>query len=79
MASNLFDRLAELEVPPPPAQFDTQLHEKVNRSLVSSHLVDLFLRGFPWALGHFAKAFVGLLEFTVTGRYDASTNKRKHR
>jgi len=75
MASNLFDRLAELEVPPPPAQFDTQLHDRVNRSLVTSQILDLATHGLPWALGHFARALVGLILFTLTGSYETKDKK----
>jgi hypothetical protein len=77
MATDLFDRLAELEVPPPPDtdQFDRQLHERVNRSLVAGQLTDLVVGGLPWALVHFLRALVGLVTLTATGRYDA---KPKH-
>lgn len=74
---NLLDQLAELEVPPPPAQFDTQLHERVNRSLVKTQLVDLFVSGMPWAMLHFARAFVGLIAYTITGRYESPKKERR--
>ena len=75
--SDLLEQLADLEVPPPPAQFDRQLHERVNRSLVTSQLVDLLARGLPWALLHFARAVVGLVGFTLTGHYEAK--RKNHR
>ncbi len=31
MAPDLLEQLAQTEVPPPPATFDHQLHDKVNR------------------------------------------------
>jgi len=71
MAPDLFEQLANMEVPPPPAHFDAQLHDKVNRSLVASHLVDLVLSGFPWACGHFARALIGMICYTLTGRYES--------
>jgi hypothetical protein len=74
---NLLDQLADWEVPPPPVAFDDQLHERVNRSLVTSQLVDLFLGGLPWALLHFGRALTGLIAFTVTGRYE--TKEKNHR
>jgi hypothetical protein len=78
MASNLFERLAESEVPPPPARFDTQLHDRVNRTLIGTQLVDLILCGLPWACMQFARAVVGLIAFTLTGRYERdSKNKRR--
>jgi hypothetical protein len=77
MATNLFEQLAELEVPPPPVQFDKQLHERVNRSLVVSQMVDLAFKGFPWALLHFSRAFVGFITLTLIGRYDTNRQSRR--
>jgi hypothetical protein len=79
MATNLFERLAEMDVPPPPAQFDAQLHDRVNRSLVTWQLVDLLVRGMPWALGHFAQAMLGCVAFTLTGRYETKTKNGPRR
>jgi hypothetical protein len=45
----------------------------VNRSLVTWQLIDLLVRGMPWALGHFAQAVLGCLAFTLTGRYETKT------
>lgn len=77
MASDLFEQLAELEVPPPPAQFDDQLHERVNRSLVAGQMIDLLVRGLPFAIGHFARAVVGMVTFTIVGRYERKPKKRR--
>ena len=74
---NLLEKLAAWEVPPPPVQFDRQLHERVNRSLVVSQFVDLIVRGFPWALLHFARAFFGLVVFSVTGRYETKSKDQQ--
>jgi hypothetical protein len=76
MASDLFDRLAELDVPPPPAQFDHQLHERVNRSLIVGQMIDLVAGGIPFALVHFARAVLGLVTFTATGRYESNSKNR---
>jgi hypothetical protein len=78
MAPNLLEQLADLEVPPPPAQFDTQLHDKVNRALVITQFVDLFVSALPWALAQFGRALLGFVAFTVTGRYE-SKSKKQHR
>ena len=79
MATDFFEQLAELEVPPPPEaeQFDRQLHDRVNRSLVAGQLVDLATGGLPWAFIHFARALVGLVTLTLTGRYDTKTKHRR--
>ncbi len=77
MAPDLFDKLAEVEVPPPPSQFDNQLHDKVNRGLVITQFIDLFVVALPWALVHFFRAFLGLLAFSVTGRYGPASKRRR--
>jgi hypothetical protein len=74
---NLLERLADLEVPPPPVQFDRQLHQRVNRTLVVSQFVDLAASGLPWALLHFGRALIGLILFTVTGRYEKDPKERR--
>jgi hypothetical protein len=80
MTTDVFEQLAEVDVPPTPAQFDAQLHERVNRWLIVGHALDLLLRGLPFALLHFSRAAVGLVAYTLTGRYDADPkNKRRHR
>jgi len=79
MAIDLFDQLADLEIPPPPVQFDKQLHERVNRSLVTWQLVDLIVTGLPWALLHFGRAFVGFIAFTLTGRYETNTKNGRRK
>ena len=75
--ANLLEQLADLEVPPPPpsAQFDRQLHERVNRSLFIWQMVDLVVSGLPWAMLHFSRALVGLIAFTVTGQYESNPKK----
>lgn len=77
MAPDLLEQLAEVEVPPPPAAFDTQLHEKVNRTLVATQFADLLVSGFPWATAQFGRALLGLLALTVTGRYEGKSKKRR--
>lgn len=76
MAPDLFEQLADVEVPPPPAAFDTQLHDKVNRTLVATQFADLLVSGFPWAMAQFARALLGLLVFTVTGHYEGKSKRR---
>ncbi len=77
MATDIFDQLAEWDVPPPPVQFNQQLHERVNRSLLVAHVADLFFGCIPWALGHFARAVVGMVIFTFTGRYETRPKSRR--
>jgi len=77
MSLNLLEQLADWEVPPPPAQFDAQLHERVNRSLVKAQVIDLVVRGLPWTLAHFARAIVGLFTFTLLGRYEVKPKDKR--
>ena len=77
MATDLFDKLAEMDVPPPPARFDQQLHERVNRSLFIGQMLDLVFGAVPWAIGHFARAFVGLVIYTLTGRYEMKSKRKR--
>jgi hypothetical protein len=77
MAPNLLEQLADLEVPPPPAAFDAQLHDKLNRALVVTQLVEMFVGALPWALAHFGRAVLGFVAFTVTGRYDSKSKKQR--
>ncbi len=77
MATDLFDQLAELDVPQPPERFDQQLHERVNRSLVIGQFVDLVFGAVPFAIVHFARSLVGLVIFTITGRYETKPKLRR--
>ena len=77
MATDLFERLAKLDVPPPPAQFDKQLHEGVDRSLVVGQLMDLGLGAVPWAGVELSRALYGAEIFTLTGRYETKPNRRR--
>ena len=73
MATDLFEQLGDLEVPPPPEaqEFDRKLHDRVNHALVVGQVVDLGARGMPFAAVHFSRALVGLFAVTLTGRYDS--------
>ncbi len=77
MATDLFERLADLDVPPPPAQFDHQLHERVNRSLVVGQMMDLMFGAVPWAVVEFSRAVIGSVLFTLTGRYETKPTRRR--
>jgi hypothetical protein len=79
MPPDLFDRLSASPVPPPPAELDRGVHERVNRALLVGHLVDFALGAIPFAMRHFAAAVGGLIVLTVTGRFPAGPkNVRSH-
>jgi hypothetical protein len=75
MIDDLLEQLAHLEVQPPPAAFDRELHERVNRSLLTQHLLDLCFGALPWAVAHFARAVAALAAFTLCGRYGNERRK----
>jgi hypothetical protein len=69
MATDFLEKLADLEIPAVPDQFDRQLHQRMNRSLVMQQLLDLALSGLPWVALHFAQTLLAAMLFTITGRY----------
>lgn len=77
MADNFLEQLGELEVPPPPAQFDSQLHERVNESLLGVQLTELVVEVMPMAIAEMARAFVGFVTFTLTGRYEGERPSKR--
>ncbi|MDG2206366.1 MAG: hypothetical protein P8K78_00525 [Pirellulales bacterium] len=85
MATDLFDHLAEENVPELPGQFDQEVHSRLNRTLLTFQLFEIFINTFPWFLKYFGSAVVGAIFFTVTGKYHKTTNntnednpRRKH-
>ena len=72
---NLFEELAERDIPPLPADFGQAVHQRVNRSLVALQLLDLLWRGLPWAFLHFGRGLIGLLAFTLTGKFPVDKNR----
>lgn len=69
MGSDFLEQLADVEVPPPPENFDRQLHQRVNRSLLAVQLTDLVCGALPWAVWHMCRALGGLVTLTVTGKF----------
>lgn len=72
---DFLEQLAEIEVRDPPPDFDRQLHQRVNRSLMVQHLLDLALGAAPWAMVCFLRALVGLCTFSLTGKFDDERRK----
>jgi hypothetical protein len=72
MATNLFERLADVPVPPAPPlkEFNTTLHERLNSNLLASHLIDFAMHGFGFAAFHFARAALGFVHLTLTGKFE---------
>jgi hypothetical protein len=76
MANDFLERLADVDVPPPPAEFDGELHLRVNRSLVIVQLVELVCGALPWAVCELSRALAGFVRFTITGKYDSAKRRR---
>ncbi len=73
MASDLFERLADVPVPPAPSTLERAVHERINQRLLIGQLLDLATRGFGFAMLHLARAFAELLRLTVTGKFESET------
>ena len=76
MSMDLWEQLAEREVPAPPPTFERQLHGRLNKALLALHLADLLLKGMAFAIGHFAQAVLHLLAVTCTGRLQSGLPRR---
>ena len=79
MSTDLWEQLAEAEVPAPPGEFDAQVHERLNKTLLAVHFADLLLKGIFFAVGHFALAVLHLLAFTLTGHLYATLPRGKEK
>jgi len=69
MAGDLFERLADAEVPPMPDNFDREVHQRLNKALLVVHFAELATKGMAFAAAHFLAATWGLLIFTLSGRF----------
>jgi len=71
MAHNLLDQLHETDVPPPPSQISRGVHVRLNQWLLFAQVMDLVLRAFAYATGHFAAAVLGMVSYSLTGKFSA--------
>ncbi|MCE9546539.1 MAG: hypothetical protein K8T25_13615 [Planctomycetia bacterium] len=69
MSTDLFDQLAADDVPPPPPQFERQVHQRLNRTLLVQHLVDFATGALVWGFMQLVPAAVALIHFSIFGRY----------
>jgi hypothetical protein len=69
MFTDLFDQLAEAEVPSPPAQLERKVHQRLNRALLAQHLWDFALGALPWLVVRVVPAMFALVMVTIFGRY----------
>jgi hypothetical protein len=66
---DFLEQLAEMPLGDVPAEFDRQLHRRLNRSLLVQHVVELLTGAVPWALWHFFRAAIAVAGFTLTGKF----------
>lgn len=78
MPVDLLEQLAEVPVPPAPTPqvFDRAVHQRINSRLIAGQIFDLLIRGSAFAMVHFAKAVVGVLRLTLTGKFETPKNGR---
>jgi len=76
MAPDFFEQLADVEVPPPPPAFGHELHERMNRGLLTVQVVELATLVFPAAMFELARALGAWLRFTLSGKYELNEKKR---
>ncbi len=72
MPKGLLESLAEREVPPVPADMNRQVHGRLNRVLLVTHVVDLALGGLPFLAVNFCRAVGHLFAVSLTGRFESS-------
>ncbi|HTQ40842.1 MAG TPA: hypothetical protein VMJ32_17620 [Pirellulales bacterium] len=77
MPTDLLEQLAELPVPPaPPTKaFDRAIHRRINSRLIVGQICDFLFRGFGFAIVHFVKAALGVVQLTVTGKLPTKTDR----
>ena len=71
MSHDLLEQLAETVVPPPPADFDRSVHQRLNRTLVVGQLVEFVCVALPFAVAEFVRAIGAAALYTSSGRYPA--------
>jgi len=76
MKFDIFEQLAEHDVPPVPVDFDRQIHHRVNDSLLGVHVLEFVFQVIPYAVMHFGQAVIGLLAVTLSGGFPRDRGDR---
>lgn len=78
MVTDLFEKLAEVPVPPPPESqtFDRAVHRRINDRLIVGQLFDFALRATAFAVVHFARAVLAALRLTFTGKLEQKNTEK---
>ncbi len=72
---DLWETLSTTDVPPLPAEFDREVHHRLNDRLLWSQIAELVFAVLPYALIHLAQGVCGLLLFTWSGRFPTRSTK----
>jgi len=72
MPVDLLEKLAEIPIPPapPPKVFDRGVHQRINSRLLVGQILEFVFYGCTFALLHFARAVIGAIRFTITGKLE---------
>jgi len=73
---NLLEELNRIEVPPPPANMQRGVHERLNHWLATSQLIELVVHAFAYAVYHFAPAIVGAVVLSLSGKFPETRDDR---
>lgn len=68
MAHDIFEQLAKVEVPPEPPKLDVEFRQRLNKSLLMTHLLDFTLHALPQAALGMLSSVMHLIALTITGR-----------
>ena len=71
----LVETQAEGRVRPPPKNLVRRVHRRLNRWLLLLHLVEFVLQVVPYVAGHFVRAVLGWLMFTISGEYEKKSKE----
>ena len=75
MATDLFDHLAEDNIPEPPDSFDQEFHARLNRTLLTVQTFEICIGALPCLLQHFSQAVLGAIRLTMTGEYERNEKR----
>jgi hypothetical protein len=76
MATDILEQLADTKVPPAPVeQLQKGFSERLNSRLLVQQLLDLMIRGVPYAAWHMLCGMIGVLYYTVVGRFAQPKDK----
>jgi hypothetical protein len=78
MKHDSLEQLAVAEIPPVPADFDGNLHRRVNHALTLGQAAEFALHVLPYAVVHLAQALCGWAALTLSGKYPDDSPVQDH-